>query len=165
MKRRTSLSRKSEAAPSAGRFANSGNGPTLQPVDIGHRHYTALVDPDTAFWSLVRKDRMAETLTDSKFLAAYRKEAPAFAAEMHALRFGLTPSAVYFNPTERCNLNCKYCYIPGGAGPRLDKRQVKKTVPNTPAFCRTGRQRYLKPLHRLPNRLVLRNPNYFTDLS
>jgi uncharacterized protein len=28
------------------------------------------------------------------------------------LRFGLKPSAVYFNPTERCNLNCTYCYIP-----------------------------------------------------
>ncbi len=28
------------------------------------------------------------------------------------LRFGLKPSAVYFNPTERCNLNCAYCYIP-----------------------------------------------------
>jgi uncharacterized protein len=28
------------------------------------------------------------------------------------LRFHLKPSAVYFNPTERCNLNCSYCYIP-----------------------------------------------------
>ena len=37
---------------------------------------------------------------------------PQFAAEMHTLRFGLKPSAVYFNPTERCNLNCTYCYIP-----------------------------------------------------
>jgi uncharacterized protein len=33
-------------------------------------------------------------------------------AEMEYLRFGLKPSAVYFNPTERCNLNCTYCYIP-----------------------------------------------------
>ena len=31
---------------------------------------------------------------------------------MDKLRFGLTPSAVYFNPTERCNMNCTYCYIP-----------------------------------------------------
>jgi uncharacterized protein len=28
------------------------------------------------------------------------------------MRFGLTPSAVYFNPTERCNFNCTYCYLP-----------------------------------------------------
>ncbi len=32
--------------------------------------------------------------------------------EMTRLRFGLKPSAVYFNATERCNLNCRYCYIP-----------------------------------------------------
>jgi uncharacterized protein len=31
---------------------------------------------------------------------------------MENLRFGLKPSAVYFNPTEQCNLNCTYCYIP-----------------------------------------------------
>ena len=112
MTRNVNSSRKSKAAPSSGRFANSGNGPALQPVDIGHRHYTALVDPDTAFWSLVRKDRLASTLTDPAFLAACRGKMRAFAAEMHNLRFGLTPSAVYFKPTERGNLNCKYCYIP-----------------------------------------------------
>ncbi len=31
---------------------------------------------------------------------------------MDVLRFGLQPSCVYFNPTERCNLDCSYCYIP-----------------------------------------------------
>lgn len=29
-----------------------------------------------------------------------------------ALRFGMNLSAVYFNPTERCNLDCSCCYIP-----------------------------------------------------
>ena len=88
----------------------------------------ALIDPDTAFWSLVRKDRVGETLSGGPFdlaqgrpegtrmggklLADYRRKADAFAAEMQKLRFGLKPSAVYFNPTERCNLDCRYCYIP-----------------------------------------------------
>jgi uncharacterized protein len=31
---------------------------------------------------------------------------------MDYLRFGLKPSAAYFNPTERCNFNCSYCYLP-----------------------------------------------------
>ncbi len=43
---------------------------------------------------------------------AFRKKASLFAKEIETLRFGLKPSAVYFNPTERCNLNCAYCYIP-----------------------------------------------------
>ena len=42
-------------AAQAGRFANTGDGPQLVPVDIGHKTHLALIDPDTAFWSLVRK--------------------------------------------------------------------------------------------------------------
>lgn len=99
-------------ASSAGRYINSGNGPTLQPVDIGHQDYVCLVDPDRAFWSLVRKDKLGDTLFDGILMSAYRKKARAFSEEMDTLRFGLRPSAVYFNPTERCNLNCTYCYIP-----------------------------------------------------
>ncbi len=103
----------SVAAPSRGRYANKGNGALLQPVDIGHDTYTALVSPDTAFWALIKKDKLGAVLTDSELLSQYRKKAAAFAKEMEMLRFGLKPSAVYLNPTERCNLNCDYCYIPG----------------------------------------------------
>ena len=99
-------------ASSRGLHFNTGNGGTLQPLDIEHRDYMGLVDPDTAFWALVRKDRLSDALSDGPFLRQYRRKAAGFAREMQALRFGLKPSAVYFNPTERCNLNCQYCYIP-----------------------------------------------------
>ncbi|MGB8931336.1 MAG: peptide-modifying radical SAM enzyme CbpB [Anaeromyxobacteraceae bacterium] len=102
------------AAPSRGRFINSGEGPSLQPIDVGHPEYVAVVDPDTAFWALVARERLADTLGDGALLRAYRKKADSFRREMDLLRFGLKPSAVYFNPTERCNLNCSYCYIPEG---------------------------------------------------
>jgi uncharacterized protein len=100
------------AAPSAGKYLNSGLGPSLVPLDIGHADYLALTDPATAFWALVRKDRLAATLSDGVLLAEYRDKSAEFARELHALRFELKPSAVYVNPTERCNLNCTYCYIP-----------------------------------------------------
>jgi uncharacterized protein len=93
-------------------FANTGIGPSLVPIDIGHDTYTAVVEPDTAFWSLVRKDRLADVLGDPAFVQQVHDRSKDFAAEMHGLRFGLVPSAVYFNPTERCNLNCTYCYLP-----------------------------------------------------
>ncbi len=100
-------------APSRGRFVNTGNGPTLQPIDIGHPQYVAMVDPDTAFWSLVKRNTLADILDDdSTLLRAYRKKVKKFSQELRTLRFGLKPSAVYFNPTDRCNLNCTYCYIP-----------------------------------------------------
>ncbi|NQT20015.1 MAG: peptide-modifying radical SAM enzyme CbpB [Planctomycetes bacterium] len=116
-----------EAAPSRGRFVNSGNGPTLQPIDIGHPEYAALVDPDTAFWSLVRREKLADHLADGDLLKAYRKKKKQFAEEMQMLRFGLQPSAVYFNPTARCNFNCSYCYIPEKmrkSGPQMSTKQL-----------------------------------------
>ncbi|MFA6411741.1 MAG: peptide-modifying radical SAM enzyme CbpB [Syntrophales bacterium] len=99
------------AAPSRGRFTNTGNGPTFQIIDIDHPEYMAVIDPDTAFWSLVRREKLADVLSGD-LPKAYAKKTKQFAVEMNGLRFGLTPSAVYFNPTERCNMNCTYCYIP-----------------------------------------------------
>ena len=100
------------AAPSRGRYVGTGNGPAFQPIDIGHPDYVAVIEPDTAFWALVRREKLAEVALGGDLVEAYRKKAAQFAEEMHTLRFGLKPSAVYFNPTERCNLNCTYCYIP-----------------------------------------------------
>lgn len=100
-------------APSRGLHFNTGCGPALQPIDIGHAQYIGLVDPDTAFWSLVQKDKLADALkSGSRFMKQYAQKRDAFVEEMNMLRFGLKPSAVYFNPTDRCNLNCAYCYIP-----------------------------------------------------
>ena len=119
-------------APSRGRFVNTGNGPTLQPIDIGHPRYVAMVDPDTAFWSLVKRDTLADFLgDDSTLLSAYRKKAKKFAEEMRMLRFGLKPSAVYFNPTDRCNLNCTYCYIPEkmrSSGRQMSKKRLLEAL-------------------------------------
>lgn len=99
---------------SPGRHANLGCGPSFIPFDIGHEDYVCLSDPGTAFWALVRKDELANTLTDHALLAGYREKAGEFARELQMLRFELKPSGVYVNPTERCNLNCTYCYIPEG---------------------------------------------------
>ncbi|MBI4788832.1 MAG: peptide-modifying radical SAM enzyme CbpB [Chloroflexi bacterium] len=102
----------STCASSRGLLLNTGNGFRIQPIDIGHPDYGALIDPDTAFWALVKKDQLADALGDGSLLKPYRKKQATCSAEMQTLRFDLKPSAVYFNPTERCNLNCSYCYIP-----------------------------------------------------
>ncbi len=101
------------AASSRGLQFNSGCGSSFQTLDIGHDDYMALIEPDIAFWSLVRKDKLADSLEiGSSFMQELLEKRESFAEEINALRFGLKPSAVYFNPTDRCNLNCSYCYIP-----------------------------------------------------
>lgn len=108
----TVLARKDGTAPGGGRSINAAEGPAFQPFDIGHDVYTALIEPETAFWSLVRKERLGEVLAGGPLLDEYFEKRETMAREMDMLRFHLKPSAVYFNPTERCNLNCTYCYIP-----------------------------------------------------
>ena len=111
-------------ASSRGVHCNSGNGFNLTPLDIGHADYTAVVDPETAFWALLRKDKLADAFSDGPFRAEYAKKAAGFAKEIDVLRFGLKPSCVYFNPTDRCNLNCTYCYIPENL--RKDGKHMSK---------------------------------------
>jgi uncharacterized protein len=94
-----------QAAPILGGRLPDG----LLRFDIGHADYTALIDPDAAFWALERGDQPHER---QAILTEWQARRGDFLREMDMLRFHLTPSAVYFNPTERCNLDCSYCYIP-----------------------------------------------------
>jgi uncharacterized protein len=89
-----------------------GEGPHFDYLDVGLDNYLALLEGDTAFWSLVNRSELFNTLNNSGLVSAVAAETSTCRQEMEALRFGLTPSAVYFNPTERCNLNCTYCYLP-----------------------------------------------------
>jgi uncharacterized protein len=128
------------AAPSRGRFVGTGNGPTFQPIDIGHPDYVAVIEPDTAFWALVRREKLADVFNGSPLVQEYRKKARKFADEMHMLRFGLKPSAVYFNPTGRCNLNCAYCYIPEEirrTGPHMSQGQLLEALGILKDYFRT----------------------------
>lgn len=97
---------------SRGNYFNTGSGPQLQVIDIKHKDYVGIVSSDTAFWALVKRGKLDKVFTDASCLLKYRKKGETFIDEIKKLRFGLIPSAVYFNPTDRCNLNCSYCYIP-----------------------------------------------------
>ncbi len=120
----------------------------LLPFDIHHPTHVAVVAPDTAFWGLVRKDRLADALVGGELLDTYHAKAEAFGREMDMLRFHLKPSAVYFNPTERCNLNCSYCYIPETMrrdGQHMDKATVLDALERLHGYFRGH-----MPAERLP---------------
>lgn len=103
----------------------------LVPFDIGHDDYLAMIAPDDAFWSLVRRDSLGLAAADGELTRAHAARSEEFRREMEMLRFHLKPSAVYFNATERCNLNCSYCYIPADlrrGGKQMDKVQVRAAL-------------------------------------
>jgi len=93
------------------KYANTGYGPNFFVLDIGLSDKVAVIEPDTAFWAVVEKNNIEKALSGEAVLEFEKREVE-FKKEMDYLRFGLVPSAVYFNPTERCNFNCTYCYLP-----------------------------------------------------
>jgi len=108
-------------------------------IDIGHTDYVAVVEADTAFWSLIKRSRLADALSGA-LPKAFTKSAGKFAKEMQRLRFGLKPSAVYFNPTERCNLNCTYCYIPETmrqSGTHMSEKKLLEALGILKAYFKT----------------------------
>ncbi|MEJ2201880.1 MAG: peptide-modifying radical SAM enzyme CbpB, partial [Desulfuromonadaceae bacterium] len=136
-------------ASSRGIHFNSGNGPSLLPVAIDHPDYIALLDPDAAFWSLIQKDKLGEALSnESAFMQQFLGKRDAFLQEIEALRFGLQPSAVYFNPTDRCNLNCSYCYIPEelrSTGKTMTPEELLKALGILKEYFQTTVPEGLKP--------------------
>lgn len=92
-------------------YANTGYGPGLAVLDFGDPNRVAVVEPDLAWWALVERHALGKVLA-GELLGDLRARADSFREEMEHLRFGLKPSAVYFNPTDRCNFNCSYCYLP-----------------------------------------------------
>ncbi|MTJ82877.1 MAG: peptide-modifying radical SAM enzyme CbpB [Telmatospirillum sp.] len=134
----------------AQREGGSDRGPSspFHPVDINHPTHIALVEPDTAFWGLVARDRLDETLAGGPLLETWRAKAADFAREMDMLRFHLKPSAVYFNATERCNLNCSYCYIPSDmrrGGTQMDRDRLLAALETLHGYFRGH-----MPADRLP---------------
>ncbi|HDL90483.1 MAG TPA: peptide-modifying radical SAM enzyme CbpB [Thermodesulforhabdus norvegica] len=95
-----------------GKYANSGYGPSFAVLDIGVEDRVAVVEPDTGFWALVETDGAMRDALSGELVEKFFNEENTLRKEMHFFRFELKPSAVYFNPTERCNFNCTYCYIP-----------------------------------------------------
>lgn len=129
-------------------YFNTGEGAGIQPIDIGHEDYICLISGDTAFWALVKKDRLAGALAGSTLLGEYHKKAGSFSDEMDALRFKLKPSAVYFNPTDRCNLNCSYCYIPAPlrkSGAHMSAPKLLKALGLLKDYFKAGLPRGQKP--------------------
>jgi uncharacterized protein len=93
------------------RHANTGYGPSFSVLDIGLEDRVAVVEGDTAFWAIVEKDALPDALS-GRLVEEFLRQREDFRREMNHLRFALKPSAAYFNPTERCNFNCSYCYLP-----------------------------------------------------
>ncbi len=127
---------------------NTADGLQLQPIDIGHKDYIGIISADTAFWALLKKNQISQALDNSPLLRKYHRKLKVFSEEIKTLRTALKPSAVYFNPTDRCNLNCSYCYIPKSLrknGKHMSSRRLLEALQILKTYFKTSLPKGHKP--------------------
>ncbi len=114
---------------------NTGAGPRLQLLDVGD--WYALIEPDSMFWALVAKDKDMSTALQEEVLPMWRQHAANMKGELEQFRSEERFSAVYFNPTGRCNASCKYCYLPDDLreqGHHMTYKEVSTALDNLHEF-------------------------------
>ncbi|MEW6172286.1 MAG: peptide-modifying radical SAM enzyme CbpB [Bacillota bacterium] len=79
--------------------------------DIGENRLLA-IDPDNVFWGIIPKKQNAGSLPPQEITSLYETVKSKLDVQMDEFRFGSDLTAIYINPTDRCNANCSYCYIP-----------------------------------------------------
>ncbi len=87
---------------------NNNRGLSFSDIDAD---WKLALDPDNIFWSVLSKNNGGFTFPQN-LIDLYKKEMKHLDTEMHNFRFNEPLNCVYIDPTDRCNANCSYCYIP-----------------------------------------------------
>lgn len=92
---------------------------------------TALIDADNVFWAVTAKNAEGAPFVSRQVLSLYQKQKDSLDEEMNRFRFSAELSAVYIDPTDRCNSNCPYCYVPAKMrknGAQMTKEQLRQVL-------------------------------------
>lgn len=88
---------------------NNCRGLYIQEIDAKNK---ILIDPDNAFWGILKKDAESNFLIPQGLLSLYNKSNKECDREMRHIRFDTGITAIYIDPTDLCNADCPYCYVP-----------------------------------------------------
>ena len=83
----------------------------LSCLDIDEK-WKLVIDPDNVFWSLIQKDKDFNSIVKKEILPLYGEVKERLDQQMYEFRFGVDLTSVYINPTDKCNADCSYCYVP-----------------------------------------------------
>lgn len=87
---------------------NNTRGISFSDIDA---EWKLALDPENVFWGMIPRDNGGFVLSDN-LIDMYKKERRHLDTELHDFRFNADLNCVYIDPTDRCNANCPYCYIP-----------------------------------------------------
>lgn len=83
----------------------------LTRLNIGNKK-NLLINPDNVFWAILSKRQYSNPIPIRRLALLYEKIRNNLDTQMHDFRFNTDLTAIYINPTDRCNSNCPYCYVP-----------------------------------------------------
>ncbi|RJQ15041.1 MAG: peptide-modifying radical SAM enzyme CbpB [Nitrospiraceae bacterium] len=87
---------------------NNTRGISFSNIDT---EWKLALDPENVFWGLLPRNN-GEFMLPDDLIKLYNKEREHLDTEMKNFRFNEPLNCVYIDPTDRCNANCPYCYIP-----------------------------------------------------
>lgn len=116
-----------------------------------------LLDADNLFWALSRRTGKTGTFIPKQTLELYAKFKEALDEEIEDLRFGQELTAIYIDPTDKCNAACQYCYIPDDIkqrGASLGKNELDLILKKIAAHFRLEKRKQVIIFHAAEPLLV-----------
>ncbi|MFA4889719.1 MAG: peptide-modifying radical SAM enzyme CbpB [Candidatus Omnitrophota bacterium] len=74
--------------------------------------WSVVVDADSLFWAQVKESSGDSIFIPEDVLALYERHREGLLKRMNNFRFSTELTAIYIDPTDKCNANCAYCYVP-----------------------------------------------------
>ena len=73
---------------------------------------SVIADAESLFWAQVRKPSGDSIFIPKDVLALYEKHNKGLLKRMNDFRSSKDLTAIYIDPTDKCNASCSYCYLP-----------------------------------------------------
>ncbi|MCG2714076.1 MAG: peptide-modifying radical SAM enzyme CbpB [Candidatus Omnitrophica bacterium] len=73
---------------------------------------SVIVDADSLFWAQVKEPSGDSIFIPEDVLTLYERHREELLKRMNDFRFSQELTAIYIDPTDKCNANCSYCYLP-----------------------------------------------------
>ena len=98
----------------------------IERLDIANNK-RLIIDPNNVFWAILSKRHGAGLAPERNALSLYENIRERLDKQMNDFRFGTDLTAIYVDPTDRCNSNCPYCYVPANLrknGKSMTKKEL-----------------------------------------
>jgi len=121
--------------------------PSLQTDNID-KDSKLLINPDNVFWALVSRD--FDKNAKKRVFSLYARFRSRLDKAMQDFRFKIGLNSVYINPTDICNADCPYCYVPASKrknGKQMSNEQLLYVLEKIDKyFSRQRRKSDAKPI-------------------